>query len=42
MKGTTKIITQIKMVSVGQPKTKTIVEDKGDIHVKGNRKHKVW
>lgn len=34
MKGTTQIRTQIKMVSVGQSKLETILEGKGDIHIK--------
>lgn len=33
--------THIKMVLVGQPKHKTILENKMDIHITGNIKYKV-
>jgi hypothetical protein len=35
--GTTQIRTQFKMVLIGQPKPKTILE-KGDIHTNGDKK----
>jgi hypothetical protein len=42
IKGTTQIRAQNKMVPVGQPKHETIVEEKRDIHLMGNKKYKVW
>ena len=30
------------MVSVAQPKLEIILEEKGDFHIKGNSKYKVW
>ena len=39
---TTTTTTQIKTVLVGQPKPDTILEEKGDVHVNGNRNYKVW
>ena len=42
IKGITQIRTQIKIVSVGQRKLEMILEEEGDIHIKGNRIYKVW
>jgi hypothetical protein len=32
----------MKMILVEQPKHETILEERGDIHIIGNRKYKVW
>ena len=42
MKGTTQTRTQLKMVSVGQPKHHTILKERGDIHIMGNKEYGVW
>lgn len=36
------IRTHMKMILVEQPKHETILEERGDIHIIGNRKYKVW
>ena len=40
--GVTRSRSHVKAVSVGQPKHETILEEKGDIHIMGNKKYKVW